>query len=181
MDSRITQLISAAEKHIASRHYSVALEQLAAAENIEPDNRSIQMIRELVKSLQAETTKPSLLKRFMPVTVDPKSPTGIEREGTIQANHHQKRIQSLTSRAEYFLSRGIVDNAFDSLMRAYLLDPIAPEVLACEKRVLPAWQKLHGKFAAEAKREWKLNVSTEQPPKSHSSLFDRLKSGKLFQ
>jgi hypothetical protein len=25
-------------------------------------------------------------------------------------------------------------------MKAYLLDPLAPEVLSCEKRVLPAWE-----------------------------------------
>ena len=178
MDSRITELISDAEKHIESKQYPVALEQLAAAEQIEPDNKSIHMIRELVKSLQAEKIKPSALKRLLSVTVDPKSPRGIKHSAP--TTDAQMRIRSLTSSAEYFLSRGAVDNAFESLMRAYLLDPVAPEVLACEQRVLPAWQKLHGRSVTEAKHEWKLNVAARQQTRTQSSLFERLKHGKFF-
>jgi hypothetical protein len=180
MNNRITQLISAAERHIELRDYDAALDNLAVAERIEPNNKSIHMIKELVKSLQAEKTKPSVLKRFLSVTIDPKSPTGISRDNETLQNDIQRRIRSLTMTAEYFLSRGAIDNAFESLMYAYLLDPLSPDVLACEKRVLPAWQKLHGKSATEAKHEWVLKLTSQPQTKSQSSLFDRLMSGKLF-
>ncbi len=179
IDNRITQFISAAEKHIESQHYSLALEQLAAAEQIEPDNKSIKMIRDLVRSLQADYPNRTQSSRFLSVTIDPKSATGIKQD-TGGAPDVQRRIKSLTSSAQYFLTRGAVDNAFESLMRAYLLNPVAPEVLACEKSVLPAWQTLHGSSPADAKREWKPDLipHTANTP---SSLFERLKSGKLFR
>lgn len=159
----------------------MALEQLAAAEKIEPNNESIHMIRELVKPLQTEKPKPSAFKRFLSVTVDPKSPTGIQHDRPTPSSGLQKRIRGLTTSAEHFLLRGDVDNAFESLLRAYLLDPVAPEVVACEKHVLPAWQKLRRKAVTGVRHEWKLNIATQQQPKVQSSLFDRLKSGKLFQ
>jgi hypothetical protein len=177
MDSRITQLISEAEKHIETRQYSVALEQLAAVEKIEPNNESIHMIREMVKSLQTEKPKQSAFKPFLSVTVDPKSPTGIRRDHPTPPNSLQKRIRGLTISAEHFLVRGDVDNAFELLMRAYLLDPVAPEVVACEKHVLPAWQKLHGQSVTGVRHEWKLKIAAQQQPNVQSSLFDRLKSG----
>jgi hypothetical protein len=177
MDSRITQLISEVEKHIESRHYSVALEQLAAAEKIEPNNESIHMIRELVKSLQTEKPKPSAFKPFLFVTVDPKSPTGIRRDHPTPQSGLQKRIRGLTMSAEHFLVRGDVENAFELLMRAYLLDPVAPEVVACEKHVLPAWQKLRGQSVTGVRHEGKLKIAAQQQPNVQSSLFNRLKSG----
>jgi hypothetical protein len=176
MDSRITELISSAEEHIESKQYAVALEQLSVAEQIEPNNKSIQMIRSLVQSLQLDQKKMSPMKRFFSATVDPKSPTGFSGEpANGQGSGLQKRIRSLTSSAEYFLSRGNVDNAFESLMRAYLLDPLAPEVLACEKRVLPAWHTMHGTVVG-TKQEWKLPAPSVKA-KASSSLFERLKGG----
>jgi hypothetical protein len=50
------------------------------------------------------------------------------------------RVRQHVATAEALLSRGLSENAFDSLMKAYLLDPLAPEVLSCEKRVLPVWE-----------------------------------------
>ena len=178
IDNRITQLISAAEKSIESQQYSLALEQLAAAEEFEPNNKSIKMIRDLVRSLQADHSNQSQSSRCLSVTVDPKSPTGIKQKTGEPVADVRTRIRSLTTSAQYFLTRGAVDNAFESLMRAYLLDPVAPEVLACEKSVLPAWQSLHDTVTAQ--REWKPDLipHSSNPP---SSLFERLKLGKLFR
>ncbi len=180
LDNRITQLISAAEKNIESQQYSLALEQLAAAEEFEPNNKSIKMIRDLVRSLQSDKTNQSPSSRFFSTTIDPKSPTGIRQHSTEPVADVRTRVKSLTTSAQYFLTRGAVDNAFESLMRAYLLDPVAPEVLACEKSVLPAWQNLHGTSPSGAQREWKPDLipHTSAAP---SSLFERLKSGKLFR
>lgn len=178
MDQRITQLISAAEKNIELQQYSLALEQLTAAEEFEPENKSIKMTRDLVRSLQADRPSPSRPSRFLSVTIDPKSPTGIKLAEPVA--DVRTRVRSLTTSSQYFLTRGAVDNAFESLMRAYLLDPVAPEVLACEKSVLPAWQNLHGTSPAGAQREWKPDL-IPHPSAAPSSLFERLKSGKLFR
>lgn len=176
MDNRITRLITSAEEYIESRQYAAALEQISAAELIEPGNKSIRMIRELVKSLQAKGGSPSVLNRLFSITREQKTPTRTGR-----THDGRRRVRSLITSAEQFLSRGEVDNAFESLMRAYLLDPVAPEVIECEHHVLPAWQQLHGKSAAQAKQEWKLNLEARRQPKSYRSLFDRLKAGKLFR
>jgi hypothetical protein len=64
MDSRITQLILEAEEQIAAEQYDEALKNLAIAEQLDPKNKSIQMTRELLKSMQAERSKPSLFRRL---------------------------------------------------------------------------------------------------------------------
>jgi len=50
------------------------------------------------------------------------------------------RIRDLTDTAQILMNRGLRESAFASLMKAYLLDPLNPDVLRCEKRVLPAWE-----------------------------------------
>lgn len=179
MDPRITSFISEAEKNIEARQYAVALEALAAAETIDPNNKSVQMIRDLVKSLQADQARRSPIRRPLTVTVDAKAPA-IMNTLPEPLSDVQKRIRSLTGNADYYLSRGAIDNAFESLMRAYLLDPVAPEVLACEERVLPAYRRFHGKSAEETREEWKIDLTTGKP-RIASSLFDRLRNGKFLK
>ncbi len=50
----------------------------------------------------------------------------------------QARIRQLTIAATRLFERGSYDTAFDSLMKAYILDPASPHVLACERTLLPA-------------------------------------------
>ena len=57
----------------------------------------------------------------------------------------QSQIVRLTGAAEQYLKRGQSALAFDSLMEAYLLDPLNPLVLSCEKNVLPAWEAFRTK------------------------------------
>lgn len=64
MDSRIAELIAEAEEHIAAQQYDEALKHLAIAEQLDPKNKSIQMTKGLLKSMQAERSKPSLFKRL---------------------------------------------------------------------------------------------------------------------
>lgn len=52
----------------------------------------------------------------------------------------QNQIVKLTTSAQQYLKNGQSALAFDSLMEAYLLDPLNPHVLSCEKSVLPAWE-----------------------------------------
>ncbi len=57
----------------------------------------------------------------------------------------QSQISRLTGAAEQYLKRGQSALAFDSLMEAYLLDPLNPLVVSCEKSVLPAWEAFRNK------------------------------------
>jgi hypothetical protein len=57
----------------------------------------------------------------------------------------QSQISRLTGAAEQYLKRGQSALAFDSLMEAYLLDPLNPLVVSCEKNVLPAWEAFRNK------------------------------------
>jgi hypothetical protein len=57
----------------------------------------------------------------------------------------QSQVVRLTGAAEQYLKRGQSALAFDSLMEAYLLDPLNPLVLSCEKNVLPAWEAFRTK------------------------------------
>lgn len=60
----------------------------------------------------------------------------------------QSQIIRLTGAAEQYLKRGQSALAFDSLMEAYLLDPLNPLVVSCEKNVLPAWEAFRNKQTA---------------------------------
>jgi hypothetical protein len=57
----------------------------------------------------------------------------------------ESQITRLTGAAEQYLQRGQSALAFDSLMEAYLLDPLNPRVVSCEKNVLPAWEAFRNK------------------------------------
>jgi hypothetical protein len=179
MDSRIAVLISAAEENIEANKYAEALEQLAAAEQIEPNNKSVRMIKELVKSLMANQKKQTIVQRVLSLTAGLGSKTMLRKEKVAPLSENQRRVRNLTSSAEYFYSRGAIDNAFESLMRAYLLDPAAPEVMDCERRILPAWQKKHGPVV-EARKEPLRSAFSSTAAKQQSPVFERLKSGKLL-
>ncbi|MBX2991272.1 MAG: hypothetical protein KF749_08890 [Bacteroidetes bacterium] len=175
MDTRVTRLITEAEQFIESRLYGEALELLADAELIEPENKSIHLIRELVRNLRSEQEKPSALRSLFTFTATEEEPASNREE---QERTIQKRVRNLIVSAEHFLSRGAVDNAFESLMRAYLLDPLAPEVLECERRVLPAWQKLHGISTSKPHTEWRIRSGAKR--QARGTLFERLRAGKLL-
>lgn len=52
------------------------------------------------------------------------------------------RVFQLTATAQILARDGLLEPAFESLMRAYILDPGSPDVLACEKMVLPAYEQM---------------------------------------
>lgn len=61
----------------------------------------------------------------------------------------ETRVRHLTIVAANLFKRGAYEPAFESLMKAYLLDPGSPHVVACEKTLLPALEMLRqrGSFA----------------------------------
>ncbi len=79
----------------------------------------------------------------------------------------QSQITRLTGAAEQYLKRGQSALAFDSLMEAYLLDPLNPLVVSCEKNVLPAW---------EAFRNRQPSTPVTSPPMTDEQRLARLKA-----
>ena len=64
----------------------------------------------------------------------------VAEENGLSPQEKETRILQLTSAAKQLLKLGLNEQAFESLMRAYLLDPMSSHVIACEKAVLPAWE-----------------------------------------
>jgi len=89
------------------------------------------------------------------------------------------QIADFTSNAERLLARGSVEDAFNALLHAYLIDPTAPEVLACEQHVLPAWERLRKTSLRPEARPSRTMHSTQTT--MSSSLFDRLKQGNFLR
>lgn len=145
-----SHLIRSAEKLAASGRYDHAIEQLSVAQRLDPDNKYIQAIIDRIRIVQDsnqedlraqgnfnENSKP------LSVTVGRNFATGIkskEDEPVPAPEDIHTRVRFLTNMAEQYLESGSSEKAFDSLMNAYLLDPLSPYVIASEKNVLPAWE-----------------------------------------
>ena len=150
------QLIRTAEKLIAAGKYQNALDQLFIAQQRDPNNIYIEAIISRTKNLltgkapeppaPAEKPKHASAKqkhRYLSVTVGAEFKDGIkggQDTAAIESGELQSRIRFLIKAAENFLEQGSYNNAFESLMKAYLLDPGNPYVVACEKMVLPVWE-----------------------------------------
>lgn len=145
-----SHLIRSAEKLAASGRYDHAIEQLSVAQRLDPDNKYIQAIIDRIRVVQNSTqeeprTQESVNESSRPlsVTVGRNFVTGIkshEDELALAPEDVHARVKFLTNMAERYLENGSSEKAFDSLMNAYLLDPLSPYVLASEKNVLPAWE-----------------------------------------
>jgi hypothetical protein len=145
-----SELIRSAEKFIASGKLALAKEQLSVAQALDPNNSYIPAILDRLDVLEtrviadAPSAQDQRGKRYLSVTVGSEFRNGIRPFGSepqVSAKEIQNRIRRLTSAAENFLENGAYKNAFESLMKAYLLDPLSPFVIACEQTVLPAWER----------------------------------------
>ncbi len=154
-DERVTHLIRSAERSISQNRLDVAREQLGLARSLDPKNSYINAIMERIhflehqpelgieEQLQPGTAAPD---RYLSVSVGPEFAGGIREipaEPQLSPKEVQTRVRHLTTVAEKFLEQGSYENAFDSLMKAYLLDPVSPYVMTCEKSVLPVWENFH--------------------------------------
>lgn len=174
MDGRIALLITKAEQHLEQQRYAEAEECIAAAEHIDPANRSVRMLRELFRTLQKNDRRKSAFLRFFPRAL--RKPF-VAESATPSPAEISKRVRSLVGSADHYLSHGAIENAFASLTRAQVLDPSHPDVIACEKRVLPPWRKL---------RDEQLIVADTAPAlpspsnNTRSPLIERIKKGTLL-
>lgn len=152
--SRVSELVHSAEKQILLGRHDTALEQLHRAQELDPQNQYIQAIiqraelaRQTVSRRHAEDPlQPPghQASRYLSVTVGDDAAGG-SRTGaqeTLSDQETTRRIRELTATAQVLLDRGLRESAFDTLMRAYLLDPLHPDVISCEQKVLPAWEDL---------------------------------------
>jgi len=149
-----SHLIRSAEKLASSGRFDFAVEQLAVAQRLDPGNRYIQAIMDRIRVAQnqyGESAISSSMSNQGPlrVTVDPRSADGFRSQENDQGFAQEDingKIRFLTNMAEQFLESGSFERAFDSLMKAYLLDPLSPYVIASEKAILPAWESTRGQM-----------------------------------
>lgn len=135
---RASELIRTAEKFIGEHRYDIAAEQLTRAQRIDPSNPYIPAILARVQRLQTGTRDAlhSGERGFFEPTVGAEHADGVRPPEQSAAS-----VDRWIASADAYLRRGALDNAFESLMNAYMLDPLNPTVVACEERVLPAWEK----------------------------------------
>ncbi len=157
-DDSVSQLIRSAEKFISLHKFTFAEDQLNLARTLDPNNAYIWAIQERLHTMKddggsfgnfnvgAMPDAGSDSSRYLSVTVGSEFNGGFksaDAESRLSSKDLQARIRQLTTVAEDFLDKGSYENAFDSLMKAYLLDPVSPYVVSCEKVVLPAWESSH--------------------------------------
>jgi hypothetical protein len=151
--SGVSQIIRSAEKFLSEGRCDLAIQQLQQARELDPANQYIDAI-----IVRAQTMRDSQLSplpgrdpamespRYLSVTIGKEFSGGIrqdEANSSEQVRQQiQKQIQKLTDTATVLLTRGLGEGASEALMKAYLLDPMNPDVIACEERVLPAWNKI---------------------------------------
>ena len=145
-----SELIRSAERFIASGKLALAKEQLSIAQALDPNNSYIPAILDRLDVLESRVVGDASFmqdqggRRYLSVTVGSEFRSGVKpfgNEPQASAKEIQNRIRRLTSAAENFLENGAYKNAFESLMKAYLPDPLSPYVVACERTVLPAWER----------------------------------------
>ena len=117
-----SEVIRNAERLIQGQEYDKALEKLAAAQKLDPQNKYIMAIIDRIHVLQED---PNAF--VVPVQL---------------SSEEKAQIRTLTDSAKRSIDKGNVQDAFDSLMDAFLIDPNNPAVMALEEMVIPEWEKI---------------------------------------
>ncbi len=128
-----SEFIRAAERSIAAGELNLALQQIANARSIDPQNEYLDAIVERIELL-ASRKGPVGKGGFLQPSINPNSFS----EQTQDSEELAARVKRLTNVAINLFERGSYETAFDSLMKAYLLDPTSTYVMNCEKTLLPA-------------------------------------------
>lgn len=128
-----SEFIRAAERSIAAGDLNLALQQIANARSIDPQNEYLDAIVERIELL-ASRQAPAAKGGFFQT---PPAPVA-RRDQPPDTKELQARVKRLTNVAINLFERGSYEIAFDSLMKAYLLDPTSTYVMNCEKTLLPA-------------------------------------------
>lgn len=135
--SGVSHFIRRAEKLLTEEKYSAAMDELLLAQQVDPENQYIRAIMERVNNLQR-----------MRQSREAGRPVGLPTdEDKVSAADVQQAVKQLTEAATRLHQSGFHENAFETLMRAYILDPLNPLVMSTEKAVLPSWELLRKKRA----------------------------------
>ncbi|HEX7573241.1 MAG TPA: hypothetical protein VF514_09105 [Bacteroidota bacterium] len=131
------EIIRVAEKHIEAREFDLAMEKLSTAQRMEPDNIYITAIVERIHRIASESSNGG---RFLGLTVGNEFEEGIKsvNEAARPPEGVDMLIRRLTAKATELIRQGAYETAFDSLMNAYLLDPVNLTLMESEKTLLPA-------------------------------------------
>lgn len=153
----VSAIIRRAEQMIASGDYSHAQQHIAEAWTLDPGNPYIPAIAERISLLKKmsrhESSKIGRIEgspRYLSISVGKEFPGGVrpaENQAPVGDEKLQTRIRRLTTVAVNLFERGSNGPALQSLMKAYLLDPMHPDVIACEQKLLPAWEALRRQTA----------------------------------
>ncbi len=158
-----SEFIRAAERSIAAGDLNLALQQIANARSIDPQNEYLDAIVERI-DLLASRRAPEGKNGFLQV-----SPGQFPEPDPIQVTPElQARVKRLTNVAINLFERGSYETAFDSLMKAYLLDPTSTYVMNCEKTLLPAIELMRkrGTITSQAVAKPTSQLSSSQPASS---------------
>jgi tetratricopeptide (TPR) repeat protein len=157
-----SEYIRAAERSIAAGDLNLALQQIANARSIDPQNEYLDAIIERI-DLLASRRAPVGKSGFLQVP-----PVPVPEPGRHQITPElQARVKRLTNVAINLFERGSYETAFDSLMKAYLLDPSSTYVMNCEKTLLPAIELMRkrGTIASPGTAR----AAAQQSPSQHAA------------
>lgn len=138
------ELVRFAEKLIEQGDVAQALECLHEALTRQPENLYITAVIQRAEKMRGAPGRSQRAPHLKPltVTVDSRHPSGVRHEPAESPVDVDARVRRLTMVASRLFDRGAFDAAFESLMKAYLLDPGNPLVVACEKQMMPVWNTL---------------------------------------
>jgi len=162
-----SQIIRSAENLIQERQYQQAMDQLTAAQRLDPENIYINAIIERFHHLAANESSGG---RLLTLGYDFGSTAQPPGESQRLGEDLETRIKKLTSKASDLVRRGAYETAFDSLMNAYLLDPVSPVVMETERTLLPAIEMMRKRGMIKDERPSETRKeSTPLPPSGKRS------------
>jgi len=140
-----------AEHLIAAGEYTLALQRLADAQDLEPLNQYLPTLIQRVTYLRntaGHSTRMSTGAAPQPAAAPSGGESSLPRvsvpatvtpEGEGQSDHAiEARVKRLTIVATNLFERGSYESAFQTLVKAFLLAPTDPHVVECQKTLQPA-------------------------------------------
>lgn len=131
-------LIRQAEALISEGQFSQAIQILSDARSKEPGNEYIEAIIQRVLLLEERDPRNMSSNDNGNVTVSTPAQAPASTDDTAV------QVTRIVSVAKNLFQRGSVEPAFETLMKAYILDPLNEEVIKAEELILPAmevWKK----------------------------------------
>ena len=158
----VSQYVRTAEKLLAAGNYRMAIDAMSVAQELDPHNPRLQGVVERALMLEAKAAAIQVPQgglmtesekgRYLAVTVGHQFEDGIKEnnEGHLSAQEVRAQVKYLVDTAGMLLNRGLNVSAFESLMQAYLLDPLAPELISSEQKILPVLEAMRNRPVQEA-------------------------------